>query len=452
MKALTNRLIVISFDCLSSSDYQLIRTLPNFRRVLNEGSYVQHVEAIYPSLTYPSHVSIVTGNYPKRHGVINNTLLQPGVSSPDWNWYRADIKGTTLYDEAYKANLTTAALLWPVTGKAKSIQYNLPEIFANRPWHTQIAVSLLNGTPAFLWDLNKRFGHIRNGLNQPELDDFVLECTIYTLQTKKPDLLLIHFTDLDTNRHQNGVFSSEATEAIHRHDKRLGRILDDLEERGELAETTVVVLGDHSALDENKAISPNVILYEENLITVNRKGKITDWKAYCKSCDGSAYIYLKHPVDAQTTKTVKDILTKLAADPSKGIEYVLTGEEAGRKGADPECAFMIEARSGYYFIEDYLGDYQKNVTAFDVRTNKKYMFGAHGYSPEKPNYTTFLMASGKGICPNRIIPYMHLTDIGPTLARLLGLDIGETDGNITEALLDIDNVQRGASYEKNVRA
>ena len=62
------------------------------------------------------------------------------------------------------------------------------------------------------------------------------------------------------------------------------------------------------------------------------------------------------------------------------------------------------------------------------------------------------MASGKGICPNRIIPYMHLTDIGPTLARLLGLDIGETDGNITEALLDIDNVQRGASYEKNVRA
>lgn len=335
MKALTNRLIVISFDCLSSSDYQLIRTLPNFRRVLNEGSYVQHVEAIYPSLTYPSHVSIVTGNYPKRHGVINNTLLQPGASSPDWNWYRANIKGTTLYDEAYKANLTTAALLWPVTGKAKSIQYNLPEIFANRPWHNQIAVSLLNGTPAFLWDLNKRFGHIRNGLNQPELDDFVLECTIYTLQTKKPDLLLIHFTDLDTNRHQNGVFSSEATEAIHRHDKRLGRILDDLEERGELAETTIVVLGDHSALDENKAISPNVILYEENLITVNRKGKITDWKAYCKSCDGSAYIYLKHPVDTQTMKTVKDILTKLAADPSKGIEYVLTGEEAGEKALIP---------------------------------------------------------------------------------------------------------------------
>lgn len=69
---------------------------------------MEKVEPIYPSVTYPSHSTIVTGNYPNKHGVVSNTLLQPGRESPDWHWYRKSIQGTTLYDEAHKANLTTA--------------------------------------------------------------------------------------------------------------------------------------------------------------------------------------------------------------------------------------------------------------------------------------------------------------------------------------------------------
>nr|MBR9646502.1 alkaline phosphatase family protein [Streptococcus sp. 11-4097] len=90
-----------------------------------------------------------------------------------------------------------AALLWPVTGRA-NIDYNLPEIFPNRPWQNQILVSLFSGSPLYQLDLNQRFGHIRNGLSQPELDDFVLASAVHTIQTKKPNVMFIHFTDLDT--------------------------------------------------------------------------------------------------------------------------------------------------------------------------------------------------------------------------------------------------------------
>jgi predicted AlkP superfamily pyrophosphatase or phosphodiesterase len=197
MTRLTDHLIIISFDCLSSLDFPMLKTLPNFQSILNTGTLVQEVKSIYPSVTYPCHATIVTGNYPNRHGVINNTLLQPGRNSPDWNWFRECIKGTTLYDEVKKANMTTAALLWPVTANA-DIDYNMPEIFANRPWHNQILVSLMSGSPRFQWGLNRRYGHIRKGLNQPELDDFVLESTVDTIKTKKPNLLMVHFTDLDT--------------------------------------------------------------------------------------------------------------------------------------------------------------------------------------------------------------------------------------------------------------
>lgn len=439
MTSLTKRMIVISFDCLSALDYSLISSLPNFQRVFEKGSYVQHVKTIYPSLTYPCHTTIVTGNYPNRHGIINNTLLQPGRESPDWNWYRSSIRGTTLYDEANKANLTTAALLWPVTGKAKSIQYNLPEIFPNRPWQNQIIVSLLNGTPLYQWDLNRRFGHIRKGLSQPELDDFVLESTVHTILTKEPNLLLVHFTDLDTMRHHHGVFSNEATEAIHRHDRRLGRILSALEQTDRLQETTIIILGDHSALDESKAINLNVIFREKGLISADVNGRISEWKAYCKSCDGSAYIYLKDPNDTASKQTVKNILDNLITVTDNGIETILTGEEAGRKGADSTCAFMLEARLGYYFLENHIGTYLNEVTVEDVRSDSKYTFACHGYSPEKSNYTTFFLASGKGIKQGEVIPSMHLVDIAPTLARLLGVELGETDGEVVAQLLDIDS-------------
>lgn len=438
MAALTNRLIVISLDCLSANDYPIIKKLPNFKRILKHGSFVREVETIYPSLTYPCHTTIVTGKFPKKHGIVNNTLLQPGRPSPDWNWYRSKIKGTTLYDEAYKANLTTAALLWPVTGKAKSIQYNLPEIFANRPWHHQIIVSLMNGTPSYQWELNKLFGHIRNGIKQPQLDDFVLQSTVHTIRTKRPNLLLVHFTDLDTMRHDYGVASEEAIEALHRHDERLGAILDAVEDNGNDKETTIVVLGDHAALDENKAVSVNVALRNNGLITVNPKGKMIDWKAYCKGCDGSAYIYLKDRHDSETKEKVEKVLYHLMKESKNGIETVITGEDASELGADPECSFMLEAALGFYFIEDYQGDYLRFVTLDNRHENDKYMLASHGYSPEKLEYKTFLFAAGKGIRANEEIPFARLIDIGPTLAKLLDLDLGNTDGNVIQGLLEGD--------------
>jgi predicted AlkP superfamily pyrophosphatase or phosphodiesterase len=435
MNRLTDHLIIISFDCLSSLDIPILKELPHFQTLLKKGAYVEKVESIYPSVTYPCHATIVTGNYPNRHGVINNTLLQPGMASPDWNWYRDRICCTTLYDEVKKANMTTAALLWPVTAKAK-IDYNMPEIFANRPWHNQILVSLLSGSPRFQWELNKRYGHIRKGLNQPELDNFVLESTVDTIKSKKPNLLMVHFTDLDTQRHYHGFSSEEAIAAIHRHNLRLGRILEALKESGIYENSTVVALGDHSALDETKAVNLNVLFREQKLITSNGKGRIINWKAYCKSCDGSAYIYIKDPHDLATYEKVKELLESLSDDPKNGIESVLTSEQAANRGADGTCAFMVEAQKGFYFLEDFEGEFIKTITKEDVITDHKYTLACHGYSPEKENYGTIFIAAGKGI-KSITLPSIRLIDEGPTFARLLGVNLGQTDGRAIEEILEI---------------
>ncbi|HEX5563919.1 MAG TPA: ectonucleotide pyrophosphatase/phosphodiesterase [Sporosarcina sp.] len=433
MTRLTDHLLVLSFDCLSSLDIPFIEQLPNFQRLLDNSSYCQSVETIYPSVTYPCHTTIVTGKFPARHGIVNNTLLQPGRPSPDWYWHRRHIKGTTLYDEAKKAGMTTAALLWPVTAKA-NIDYHMPEIFANRPWHHQVPVSLMNGNVRYQLEMNKRFGHIRNGLAQPQLDDFVLESTVHTIKTKKPNLMLVHFVDVDAHRHLHGFSSDEAFAGIRRHDTRLGRIFEALEESDMLDKTTIVALGDHSALDESKAVKLNVLLRENGFIEVNKKGRVKTWKAYCKSCDGSAYIYLKDEKDTRTREAVQALLHSLVVNEANGIEWVLTGEEAGKRGADPKAAFMVEARRGFYITEHMEGDYIDDITPEDVKA-KKYTVTSHGYSPEKENYTTVFIAKGKGIRPNVSLPAMHLVDEGPTFARLLGLDLGQTDGRVLDEIL-----------------
>jgi predicted AlkP superfamily pyrophosphatase or phosphodiesterase len=431
MKKLTKYLFVISFDGLSTLDFDYISTLPNFKEYLKTASYCKKVYSIYPSLTYPAHTSIITGRYPKNHGVINNTLLQPRRSSPDWYWQRGFIEGETLYDLAIKQGMKVAALLWPVTGRSK-IQYNMPEIFANRSWQNQIMVSLLNGSPLFQIQLNSKFGNLRKGKKQPELDNFTHASFIDTIENKKPDISLIHFTDLDTMRHLHGFNSKEAKQALQRHDKRLGEIIKTLKQMGIYEDSTVILLGDHSSLDEDRIIYLNTLLKDNGYIDVDGKGKITNYRAISKSCDGSSYIYVKDKALIDKVKKTIEDFNEL----NVCFENIFTNSKAKDMGADPKCALMVEANKGYYFLDELNKDVIKKFETSEVGRSGVTK-STHGYSPYKPDYTTVFMASGKGIAKGRVIDKMNLVDEAPTMARLLGIEMKGIDGRvINELILD----------------
>lgn len=426
-------LIVISFDALSAIDYKHLHTLPNFSQLINNGAYVNNVKTVYPSLTYPAHVSIITGRLPKDHGIINNTLLQPGRKSPDWYWKYKHIKGGTLFDSAKKAGLTTAALLWPVTAKAK-IDYNMPEIFPNRPWQNQILVSLFNGSPIMQIQLNNKYGHIRKGLRQPELDDFTLACTLDLIKNKRPNLMMIHFTDLDTQRHHYGFDSNEAIEAIKRHDARLGKIIKTIKDARINDNTTIVALGDHSQIDESKVISLNTLFVQNSLIQLDKGDDVKNWQAYVKSCDGSAYVYLKNSIDKGIKSKVDSIINSFMQNPDCGIEKVYSANQAAALGADPNCYLMLEAKKDYYFIESTKGEVIENI--YDASIGKKVTKAAHGYHPDKPNYGTCFMAAGKSIKKGKVIDKISLIDEGPTFAELLGIKIDNSYGRVIQEILE----------------
>lgn len=431
----TPHLLVVSLDAVSSKDLTLLKTLPNFSKFLSQGALIERVHSISPTLTYPAHTTIVTGNYPIHHGIINNTLLEPSHSNPNWYWYAKAIKTPTLFDLAHKKGLTTCSILWPVTG-CSQITYNLPEIFPTKKWHHQLIMSGLAGSLNYQLEILKKFGHLRQGTKQPYLDDFVMAATKYTLLKYKPDLICVHLTDVDTHRHYTGYSSESSIQALYRHDKRLGEIIETLKEAHLYDSTHLVLLGDHDQLPVHSFIRLNQYLLEKGFIRCNKKGRILSYDAIAKSCDGSSYIYLKDKHNLELMKQIQSLLNDLQSLPPYPIEKCLSGEEASSMGADDLCAFMLEAKEGYYFIDDLSGELIEPVHSENVGIMPHHVHSAHGYLTSKADYTTFFMASGPLIKPNFILPEGELVNHAPLLAYLLGLEFKNIDGHMEWKLLN----------------
>ena len=410
------KLVVISLDSLGYRDLAELRDLvPNLDKLIQQGTWVKRVQGIYPTLTYPSHTSIITGQYPAVHGIVNNTKVQPRRQSPDWYWYRKDVKATPLYDVARAAGMTTAAFLWPVTAGSK-INYNLAEIFPNRIWTNQVLVSLKASSPWFLLKMNQRYGKLRHGIKQPWLDDFVTACAVDTLRNKRPDLTLIHLVDMDSMRHRYGVRSKEAKTALQRLDGRVARLIRATKDAGTYDRTNFVILGDHYQINVHKMIHLNMLFAREGWLTPI-DGKTTfknNWKVTAKTCDGETYVYVRgHNIDYGE---VKQLIAR-----AEGVQHIYDGAEAVKLGANPKAAFLVEAQPGYYFTDEVNRPaVVEEVDPDSIGTPDRY-HGVHGYGPDQPNYFTTAVFAGPDVQAGATVAGAHLVDEGPTFARLLGL-------------------------------
>src|ERR1700738_2808711 len=72
----------------------------------------------YPSITFPNHLSIVTGLYPEHHGIIENNFYDPArkekyasrdATVQDGTWYH----GVPLWILAEKQGMRSACFFWP---------------------------------------------------------------------------------------------------------------------------------------------------------------------------------------------------------------------------------------------------------------------------------------------------------------------------------------------------
>lgn len=411
-------LVIISLDSLGFRDINEHQAqLPTLNKLVTSGTWVKEVKGIYPTLTYPSHTSIITGQYPNVHGIVNNTKIQPKRRSPDWYWYQKDVKSPTLYDLAHQKKLTTAAFLWPVTAGSK-ITYNLAEIFPNRIWTNQVLVSLKASSPLFILEMNQKYGKLRNGIKQPQLDEFITACAVDTLKNKKPNLTLLHLVDMDSMRHRYGVLSEEAMAALKRLDKHVAQVIQSTKEAGTFEDTNFVILGDHYQINVDKMIHLNTLFAKRNWLTAKPDQTFAnDWQVMAKNCDGSTYIYTKNFGQQQR---LRDLISGV-----EGVEKIYSQQEAIAMGADPECTFMVEAKAGYYFTDESDRAQVVEKVLPEMMGDADRYQGVHGYHPNKPDYKTTVIFNGPMIKAGHQVQQANLVDEAPTFARLLGLEFPE---------------------------
>lgn len=197
--------LIVSIDGLRP-DLALLADMPNLRSLLKQGTYTFWAKTTAVSVTLPSHTSMLTGVTPSKHGVEWNRELP--FKEPVYS------KVPTIFEMATRAGYSAAM----VAGKSKFSALAKP------------------GTVTYseVPDANTKSNN-----------EAVVTHAVDMIEKNKPDLLFVHFPDIDAVGHAKGWGSPEQLACIEKTDRQLGELLASLDRAGLRASTFIIVTADH---------------------------------------------------------------------------------------------------------------------------------------------------------------------------------------------------------------
>ncbi|WP_010134562.1 alkaline phosphatase family protein [Ochrovirga pacifica] len=414
-----NNLIIISIDGFRSNFYMEEQwPTPHIKDLASNGVYSKGVNGIFPTVTYPSHTTLITGVGPDKHGIYYNTEIAENGESGKWIYDFSQIKSQTLWQVAKEKGLKTASVSWPISVNAPYIDYNIPEIWSfTNPMDRRGATDKY-ATPSGLFQevVENATGKMNvndYNLSSLSMDQNLARIAAYILRKYKPNVLTIHLPNTDGAQHKNGRLGIEVQKAIAGADQAVGTIIDALKKADLFKKTNIIITGDHGFMTVHTSIAPNLWLKEMNVHN----------KAFFFSTGGSAFLHLK---DANDKKTLNKILNKLHSLPY-GLQKmfkIINREQMTLRGADPRAVLALSATNGYCFTNEKTGEL----------LNKK-IGGKHGQYPDNELIQTGFVAFGPNFQKGLLFNQLQLEDIAPLAAHLLGTLLNDSKGIIYNSML-----------------
>lgn len=417
------RVVLISIDGLRPEFYlDEAYEAPTLRELVRRGAHARGVEGVFPSVTYPSHASIVTGVRPWKHGIYANTLWTERGSTRDWHWHARDLRARTLWDAAREKGVPTAITYWPVSVGARA-DWVLGEIWDPEGRETAARLQAA-ATPGLLLELCLALGVPREKIAEDKsaIDAFVSGAAAYVFRRYRPALQFVHLLQVDEAQHREGRDGPGVRDAVRRQDAQVARILGAVREAGAEGRTAFVVTGDHGFLDVRRQVHPNAVLRAAGFLDVEG-GELRSWKALVRSSGGSAAVYVKDPSDVPR---VAEAFRRSALLDGERLYTVLERPELDALGYNPEAALALEPADGWAISGSLTGSLVEGAPS--VKAN-------HGQRPGRRELHTGFVAAGPGIPPGTVIERMRLIDIAPTVARWLGLEMEGVEGEAVAALV-----------------
>jgi predicted AlkP superfamily pyrophosphatase or phosphodiesterase len=333
----------------------------------------------------------------------------------------------TLYDAAHAAGLKTAAVIWPCTNGARSLDWMIPDSSRPEPHLRYTTPGLgddlkragIDISQLGAWGWQKQYALRR--------DRLYAQVASFLLETKNANLVLVHLVSTDGVQHLFGPRTFAAYQAAAFEDRCIKQIWATLQKPAFAGNSALFVVSDHGFAEYDKLIQPNVVLKNLGLIDADPHGNVSTRRAWAVPTGGSAFLYL---FDEKAVSRSAEISRALKTLP--GVESILGPAEFLKLGLpDPKensemPQLILTTRPGYCF-----GDAMTGEPIVDAGGHK----GTHGHRSEAPFMHATFIAAGAGIKPRVQLKTIENVDVAPTIARLLRVPLPSAEGRVLTEIL-----------------
>ncbi|MEF8816537.1 MAG: ectonucleotide pyrophosphatase/phosphodiesterase [Salinibacter sp.] len=373
-------LIVISIDGLRW-DYLDLHAAPALSRLAEDGTHVEHLTPVFPTKTFPSHYSTVTGLHPSSHGIIANTMYDPAmdasfslsdrdaVENPDW-W-----GGEPIWVTAEQQGRTAATYFWP--GSEAPVQGTRPTEWFR---YDESVPGTTRVDQAFQW------------LDRPA--------------DTRPDLITLYFSRVDTKGHYHGPRSDSVATALREVDGFVRRLLDGLDARGMEDDVNLIVTSDHGM---SPTARDRTVLLDDYIDPDDVRLTARNPVAMMEPRDG---------ISADSVVTALDRAPHLSAYRKGTLPDTLHFDGHRRIPSVVAVAddrWSIRTRAWMDENPDWTGG------------------GTHGYDPRHESMHTLLLAHGPAFRSSTTIDQLSLIHLYELMAALLDVEPAPNDGRLEAA-------------------
>lgn len=222
---LVPHVVIISMD--GAAPWVVRHTpMPVLHQLFREGASTWDAETIRPTVTLPSHASMLTGVQPSRHRVTWN----------DWRPGNGIVQVPTIFTAAKQAGLTTAMFvgkekLWHLLQPGSVDHFD----YGGRTW-AEAPISASRGS---------REDYAAAAKDQANRTLAVARRAADYLHRHRPNLCFIHLADPDVVGHQYGWGSPEQRRSLQEVDAALDQVIRALRRAGLRNRTVILITADH---------------------------------------------------------------------------------------------------------------------------------------------------------------------------------------------------------------
>ena len=376
--------------------------LPNVAKVIENGE-VAKLEPTFPAVTSSVQSSILSGKYPREHGIIANGLYDRSTFNVSfWEQSSSLVQAQRVWDRVkQKSTKKTAVLFWQNTMYANSDIVVTP-----RPIHLDDKMVLwcYSKPVGYYEKLKEKFGEFNlasywGPLASPKSSEWIANAAEYTLESERPNFLFVYIPHVDYSAQRFGRGGVQVRDDLKKADEIVGRLVQKVTTLGIRDETQFIILSEYAFNDVNGAVPLNLVLRDAGLLSIRtiQEKEYLDFeysKAFAMVDHQVAHIYTKNGYEKETRSLLEttagvDMILDSNGKKDLAVDHERTGELIAVAAKDkwfsyywwydeekaPEFARKVDIhrKPGYDPVELFIDPKTKSIP-FDTSLVK----GSHG--------------------------------------------------------------------------